>query len=556
MSTSLRPHWTALLCDSLEKVFPDQQPRSFDDAIPLIGFRGESTSVQIAALPPYGIDAVRLGSVRIEADLPAGVEAIVSSVDLVPVEYAAAEGVDESYLRTNPGLYPDLLRPVGNASFPAVAGQWRAGWVDLRVSEEVIPGEYQIALRAIADVDDSVIASWDVTMRIPAATLPALDIPHVEWFHVDGLADYYGYEVFGEEHWNAIDKFLASAARAQINAVLTPIWTPPLDTEIGGTRTATQLIDITDVGVDSYSFDFARLRRWIDLCRSHDVRYLEMPHLFTQWGAKATPAIYVHTEDGLEHRFGWHVSATDSRYRAFLEQLLPALIQVLDEEWDLDRVLFHVSDEPTPERRETYAAAREVVADLLAGRTMIDAISDYDFYTSGLVPVPVVANDHAQPFLDAGVSPMWLYYCVAQNKLVANRFISQPSTRNRVMGAQLFATRASGFLHWGFNFYNSALSRRSIDPFRDSCAGGGFVGGDPFLVYPGPHGQPWESIRHRVTTEAFNDYRAFRAVAEKHGEEAADALANQDGALTLTNYSYDADHYRRSIAAAAELLDA
>lgn len=556
MTTSVRPGWTALLCDSLEKVFPDQQPRAFDESIPLVGFRGESTSVQIAALPPYGADAVRLGAVRIEAELPAGMTAAVSSIDLVPVEYPAAEGVDDLYLRKAPGLFPDLLRPVADARFLAVAGQWRAGWVDLAIAEDAPAGEHAIVLRAVADADETVIGSWEVTVRIPAASLPELDIPHVEWFHTDGLADYYGYEVFSEEHWNAIDSFLGSAARAQINAVLTPVWTPPLDTEVGGTRTATQLLGIVDAGDGSYSFDFTKLRRWIGLCAANGIRYLEMPHLFTQWGAKATPAIYVQTDAGLEHRFGWHVSATDPRYRALLEQLLPALLTVLEELWDLDRVLFHVSDEPTPENMETYAAARAVVADLLVGRTMIDAISDYPFYTSGLVPVPVVANDHAQPFLDAKVSPMWLYYCVAQNQLVANRFISQPSSRSRVLGAQLFSTGASGFLHWGFNFYNSSLSRRRIDPFRDTCAGGGFPGGDPFLVYPGPNGTAWESIRHRVIAEAFTDYRVLRAVARAHGEAVARELSDQNGTLTLTEYSYDANHYRSALAEAAALLDA
>ncbi|WP_442778690.1 glycoside hydrolase domain-containing protein [Arthrobacter sp. AQ5-05] len=48
--------------------------------------------------------------------------------------------------------------------------------------------------------------------------------------------------------------------------------------------------------------------------------------------------------------------------------------------------------------------------------------------------------------------PPRLYYCVAQDRAVSNRFISLPSTRNRTIGAQLFLPGAEGFLHWESTF--------------------------------------------------------------------------------------------------------
>lgn len=555
MSSSMRREWSAVLCDSLAKVFPDERPRELTESIPLVGLRGEVVSFQVAVLPPYLSNAVRLGGVRVELSLPAGLDADVSSVELVPVSLPAFEDADDHYLRTAPGLFPDLLRPVDDATIAPVPGQWRAAWVDLRIGRMTAPGTHEVGVRAIAEHTGEEISRWELTLHVPEFELPPLDIPHTEWFHCDALADYYGYEVFGEEHWSSIDSFLGSAARAGINSVLTPVWTPPLDTEIGGARTPTQLVRIRDDGDEQYEFDFTLLRRWMALCRKHDMRYLEIPHLFSQWGAKATPAIYVSSGEQEERRFGWHVEATDPRYRAFLEQFLPALLDVLDSEWERQNVFFHISDEPTHEQVQTYSAARSVVADLLEGRQIIDAISDLPLYESGLVPIPVVAADHASAFHEARVDPMWLYYCVAQNRFVANRFIALPSTRSRVLGAQLFCTRASGFLHWGFNFYNSSLSRRRIDPFQDTCAGASFPGGDPFLVYPGPEGTPWESIRHRVVAEAFLDHRLLQAVRDSHGMDAARRLADQAGTLTMTEYSYDADDYRRLLVRAAQLMD-
>lgn len=203
----------------------------------------------------------------------------------------------------------------------------------------------------------------------------------------------------------------------------------------------------------------------------------------------------------------------------------------------------------------TYGQARAVVADLLEGCNVVDALSDLNFYESGLVPLPVIATDHAAPFFAAEVTPFWLYYCVSQSRDVSNRFMATPSARNRVLGAQLFVTGAHGFLHWGFNFYNSYLSRHRINPFRDTGAGGAFIAGDPFLVYPGPDGVPWESIRHRVTTEAFIDYRALRRLAAKD-EEKSIKLADQNGTLRLDNFSYDADHYRQVLFQVATEIDA
>ncbi|MGV8845050.1 DUF4091 domain-containing protein [Tessaracoccus sp.] len=550
----LRPHWTVVLCDSLEKVHADQTPRPLNSEIPVVGFRGERCSFQVAALPPALAHAVTLGDVRVEVTAPDGTRAEVQAVELVPVVLPAFEDADDRYDRRMPGLFPDLLRPAPKGLFAPVVGQWRAAWIDLLIDPAAPSGSTSVGVRVCAEATDEVIAELTVPVLIPDVELPELAIPHTEWLHCDGLADHYGHEPFSEENWAVLEKFVASAVRAQANTLLTPTWTPPLDTAVGATRTATQLIGITDRGAEEYEFDFTALHRWMRMCRERGIRYLEIAHLFTQWGAGATPAIYVTTASGIEQRFGWHVPADDPRYRAFLEQLIPALRTVLDESWGLDRVFFHLSDEPTAEQVESYLTARGVVADLLEGCIIIDAVSDLIFHQR-MDAVPVVATDHADAFLAAEVNPLWMYYCVSQSRDVSNRFIALPSVRNRVLGAQLFITRAAGFLHWGFNFYNSYLSLWKVDPFTDTCAGGAFLGGDAFLVYPGEDGEPIESIRHRVTAEAFLDYRALSALAKRGDEIVARECADPKGTLRMNVFSYDADHYRRATAEVARALE-
>lgn len=104
-----------------------------------------------------------------------------------------------------------------------------------------------------------------------------------------------------------------------INMLLTPIFTPPLDTAVGGERTTVQLIDIVQDADGSYKFDWSRLKRWCDLCLRNGIKYLEIPHLFTQWGAKAAPKIVVTVDGKNVKKFGWHTPALDSSYQSFFK---------------------------------------------------------------------------------------------------------------------------------------------------------------------------------------------------------------------------------------------
>jgi len=540
--------WSFVTTDSLEKVYTDGDPRPLDRSIPQSLFLGETGSVQVAFQPPLDGSYQDLRPIVFELAGGSSRFATLHTVELVPCTTLAYPGFhDDRYDRDSPGLYPDLLRPAVDGEITPLFGWWRAIWVDLRVDAAADAGIHPLTITAHTAGGDRVFEDT-VEFEVFPYELPPLDIVNTHWFHCDGLAHYYGVPVFSEEHWNAVDNFLGRAAAMGATSVLTPAWTPPLDTARDTTRTPVQLLDISLSG-DKYSFDFAKLGRWLELCRKHGLVQVEMAHFFTQWGAEATPAIYVSQDGEVVHKFGWHVAATDPAYRELLSQLVPQLREFLAAHW-AGEVIYHISDEPHGEKAlGTYQAARAVVADLLAGCTVVDALSDFSFYQAGAVPIPVVATDAVAPFLDAKIDELWVYYCVSQQRNVANRFIGLPSLRNRVLGHQLFAFDVAGFLHWGFNFYNSVYSLRHIDPFQDTCAGGGFPAGDPFIVYPGPNGQPLDSIRFKVFAAAMHDHRAMQALRDVAGKDAVMRVIDTDGAggsLAFDAFSYDPNHYRRT----------
>lgn len=520
------PPWSMYWTHSLHKQFPDERPNGSPIAS-LRALRGETVSAQLlicvnvplhsrmtAALTADGLNGARLRLVR-----------------TVPVRYAWPTNGDEWYLRKTPGMYPDLLADL--QSFWLNGGETRALWLDIRVPDDQPAGEYTVTVQL---TDGETTAEAALTVTVLAAQLPAQTLQCTIWFHADCLADYYGVPVFSEEYWAITARFMRALADSGSNMILTPIFTPPLDTEIGGERTTVQLIDVTRRADGSYAFGFDRLRRWIDTATANGLRYFEISHLFTQWGAAAAPKVMAHTPDGDRRIFGWD-TPSDGEYLAFLECLLPQLAAQLRAFGVADRCRFHLSDEPSAAHLPHYLALKARIAPLLAGFTMTDALSHYDFYAQGAVQVPVVALNHAQPFLDHDVRPLWVYYCCSQGNCgESNRFIAMPSARNRVLGFQLYLHGAAGFLQWGFNFYNDSHSRHPIDPFADTDADGAFPAGDTFLVYPGAGGVPLGSIRQMVFAEAMQDVRLCEWAAARLGADVVRQMIVAGGVRSFFDY--------------------
>lgn len=520
------------LTDALEKVLGPTAPRpaAVGEDTPLSGFLGETLSLQLAVHLEEGDGS----AVEVTVQGPLAASSRRSVVRRVPVSYAAPPDADPQYLVTAPGEYPDLLEPVDDAPVTLTPGIWEALWIDVWVEDPALAGDHDLELTMSAG---GATARHRVRLRIHPRALPPLAIVTTHWFHADSLAAFYDVPVLSERHWELVEAFLGAAREMDVNSVLTPVWTPPLDTAVGHERPTVQLVRILEEAPGAYRFDLTALDRWLTLCHAAGFRALEMAHLFTQWGAKATPKIVIETAERSEKRFGWHVPATDPSYRTLLEQLIPALRAHLDAHWP-GEVLWHLSDEPGEADLEGYRAARAQVADLLEGAQVVDALSSHEYAAQGLVATPIVATDHVGPFLEAGETP-WVYYCVSQDREVANRFIALPSVRSRVLGRQLFVHDAPGFLHWGFNFWWTQHALAPVDPFTDTCAGGAFPGGDASVVYPGPDGTPWPSIRHRVLAQAMADHRALTWLASLVGTDAAKAVVDEGGTLAYDHFSYD-----------------
>lgn len=529
---------------SLEKVFSDTKPMPYSGRLSML--RKDRLSFQAAFRIWGGQPTSHWGAwVRAEVESPLKKWVRLYSVKEMPSTNPASDACDGNYLRTAPGLYPDLLEPVTDGRVRIMLGRWNALWVEISSDEETPAGEFPVKVTlTLGEGESSRTLTLETFVEVIPAVLPDQELIRTEWFHGDCVADYYHVEVFSEEHWELLRKQVACAAEYGINMLLTPVFTQPLDTAVGGERTTIQLVDVArNNGV--YSFGFDKLDRWVRMCRECGIQYFEIAHLYTQWGAEHCPKIMATVDGEYRRIFGWDTAATGEDYRNFLAAFLPALTARLEALGvDKKHAYFHVSDEPGEAHLPQYNACKEQIAPYLEGYTIMDALSDFDFYQKGVCRHPVVASNHVTPFLEGNVSNLWVYYCCGQGYQVSNRFFSMPSARNRIIGTQFYKYQIAGFLQWGFNFYNSQFSLRHLDPFAVTDADIAFPSGDAFMVYPGPDGTPWKSIRLLVFAEALNDLRAFRLLESLTSREYV--LELMEGGLskeiTFFEYPHETDY--------------
>lgn len=505
------------LVGCMEKISPAwQPPRNTKDSssLHLSGWHGQTASFQIA----WRAQSESLNDVaQLHVHIECNAHIRLYRVGLVPCAvpkypYAHPEG----YICEIPTLLPDILFPLTDEeenyagsyernkykhkyTVKATHTGWHAIWCDVQ-----LPCPHVKV--SVSDTNNKQLFSHTVDILNVPSSLPAPDFIFTQWFHADTLAAYHRCDMWSPLHWRSISSGMRSAAHMGVTSLLTPLWTPPIDTAPGVYRPLTQLLEIKRDKAGKYYFDTSKLDLWLKLLLDSGIKYVEVPHLFTQWGAKHAAHICVtdlDSPDVIVQEFGWDTDACDPEYKNFLQILIPFIKNYFAQKVGLDHVLFHISDEPDVYSAADYHKAVAIALPLLKECTVIDAVSDSFYQKTG--QIPVVATDAVQKFRAQGIEPKWVYHCCAQYNDVSNRFIAQEPVRTRAIGWQIYKNHAHGLLHWGFNFYSSALSQHSINPYIDTTGGGAFPSGDSFIVYPDVNGETLESLRHRYIKQGIDD---------------------------------------------------
>lgn len=492
------------ILSSLAKVFPDEICGGYEiDSLSCL--KNEKAAFQIAVRAQDDSSFSACSDCR---------ELKIYKVNFVPAEYAASDKRDSYYIRDGKkGLYPDVLIPFDGETM-LKKGEWTSLWCEF-CPDNKISGEYEIKIKLKTEKSEDEVS---VKAEIADAVFGKQEIICTHWFHSDCLATHYGVEIFSEEYWRIVESFMKTAREHGVNFILTPLFTPPLDTEVGGERPTVQLVDVKRDSYQ-YTFGFDKLKRWIETAFRCGMEYIEFSHLYTQWGASHAPKIMAETRDGYKRIFGWETNAHGKRYESFLRQLAPELIKFIDEMGIREKCMFHTSDEPSLKDYFKYRKSARLMNELFGEFKIIDALSNFAYYKNGLIKNPIPGIEHMEDF--AGRVPeLWTYYCCGPDDgNYINRFNAMPSVRNRILGFVMYKYGVKGFLHWGYNFYYTQHSKSVINPFEVTDAGGNFPSGDSFVVYPAEDGTAYVSLRFKVFYEAIQDYEALLLLEKKIGRE-------------------------------------
>ena len=448
-----------------------------------------------------------------------------------------ADFPEENYITKEPGFMPDILKPVEENDYIFMAwNDTTSLWIEVNIPKDIEPGNYSVEVLC-KDIEKGELIfkkSFDIEV-LDKEILPQ-SLIYTRWFYADCIADYHNVEVYSEAHWKLIEEYIKAACDVGINMILVPVHTPPLDTAIGTKRRCVQLVDIEKKG-DKFIFDFSKFKRFVDICKKCGVKYYEIAHMFSQWGAKCAPNIEV-TENGKkDYMFGWHTPADSIEYTEFLKQYIAAISEALSDEGVGENTYFHVSDEPTEENIDAYKRAYDIIKPLIGKSKTFDALSKYDFYEKGLVECPVTSVDHIKSFLGHDIKNLWVYYCCLPQKTFPNSFLAMPLDRVRILGVLLYKCDIKGFLHWGLNFYNSQVSRYKINPYNTTSGDGRFPSGDPFILYPSKDGA-YGSVRGKVTKDAIIDMDICRTLEQFIGREAVIKMIDEMAGMNVDFENY------------------
>lgn len=517
------------LINSLTKVFLDREPDENLKRATLL--RNDTFSFQVA-FSGGGFESNKYG-VKLSVASDIGADISVYVVENVPCERTAYHEVDKFYERLSPGLYPDALVPYDgcyNRSFASDC--WYSFWITVNEAKKELPSGTHYVEVTVRDSEEKVSSVQRIELSVLSESLHEQELIYTNWFHCDCICDAYGCKMFSKRHWSLIESFMRCATLHGQNMIFVPAFTPPLDTPVGAERMTAQLVGVR-VENGEYFFDFSNFIKYIRLAQKCGFEYFEHSHLFTQWGAAHAPKIMA-TVDGRKKRiFGWETDACSDEYRGFLSAYLGAVKVVVAELGLTDKFYYHISDEPHREDLEAYEGARAGIIGEIPSEHIIDAISDVFFVERKLVENPIPAVNELADF-KGKVSMPWAYYTgLLPAGGYSNRLISMPSSRNRILGIQLYYYGIKGFLHWGYNFYYNSKSDTYCNPFITTDANRDFVSGTSYMVYPYKNGAI-PSVRQKIFEEGISDYRAMMTLEGIIGREACMAFIDE----SFENFSF------------------
>ncbi|NLC58536.1 MAG: DUF4091 domain-containing protein [Armatimonadetes bacterium] len=498
---------------SLANVFPDAEtPASPSLGIDWLAVRGETEGSQVVlrSARAFTITGVALDPLAPVGAASGGAKQPSPPAALRPTLRAAVVGTffadknstatpPELLLRQAPAEFPDPFLEGFPQAVPANTA--RPVYLMVDVPRNAAPGRYrgtarvQVNLKGIGPAQISV----PLSLEVAPVTLPARPtLPVTHWFNIGNLCSWHKVPLWSERFWEILRAYARDMAAHRQTVTMVPLDTIDIYCDLEG----------------KFVFDFSRFDRWVELFTSEGVgQRLEIMHFggreHGQWEDKN---FVLYPRSAIDRRTGLRVPvAPPTEVAAAIEQHL------IEKGW-LERAVLHIADEPIT---LNVASWREISRKIREGASRvkrIDAIHVAPSEVRGALEVMVPQlnyfSDFHSQFMEAKQqgAEVWFYIAWVPQGKFPNRLIDYPAIKTRIIPWMVHALDASGYLHWGLNFWTPEL--------KDV----GFAPGDNWIVYPGSDG-PRSSLRWEAFRDGLEDYELFQMLAARRPEEARQLMA-------------------------------
>lgn len=294
-----------------------------------------------------------------------------------------------------------------------------------------------------------------------------------------------------------------------------------------------------------YSFDFTHFDQTVNLFQKAGVlKRIEGGHLATRSGNWDSPfAMFVPVqEDGkqvLEK-----VAFDSKEAQNFYKQFIPAFMSHLQVKKWKDIYWQHIADEPIDSNFKSYVAIGKFIKKLSPKISFMEACHSHKLDNVLSIWVPQL-NMYKESYdfyckrQKAG-DQVWFYTCLGPQGEFANRFLELPLLKTRIIQWLNFKFGATGYLHWGLNFW------KGKNPFDEASgmigeSGNVLPGGDSWIVYP-KDGKLYGSLRLEAMRDGIEDYTLLKMLQKKNPEEASRLCRSV--VYDWTHYDIESSHFR------------
>lgn len=205
----------------------------------------------------------------------------------------------------------------------------------------------------------------------------------------------------------------------------------------------------------------------------------------------------------------------------------------------LDIFLQTIFDEPGD---EVVAAYQNIASYIKKGAPELKIMEPLSTHKIGAqyidFPCPIIGSlegSEGYPWTDS--QTRWIYSANSPQGDGINRYIRIPLIKTRLMHWLNYRYSATGYLHWGLNYWSGA---KNGDPWTD--ASGWQLGGDCFIIWPGDN-VVYPSIRLAAMRDGIRDYDLLKLLCEVDPAQAMSLCI--ETAYDYKTHNTDIEHFRK-----------